>query len=888
MKKNATGLSEAQLQGKDRVVSFGNYRYFIGGDSTLGNLITAGLIPNRGYKNISRKPDGLIIKGSNDVIGVVEYKKPSVFKSDKQVEDACNQALEVAEELDAKFIVATDGINKTRWINAYTKEDIVDIESEKITKIFKFENENNIDKNLIKIVSQIDDKVSMLNNVIGSIEFVDPTPLAKKVWDRLYAATSAKPEDCLYTFVEIFIFKYLSDIGVLTGPESFKGCLVNYRKEKADDLLTYYAQTIRKKIKRLFPESVDGTTIINGTIFVNKEDVAKEGYGSMFRDILETFDEFGELKNIDYEFKSKLFELFFKEDRTQGGLGQYFTPLKVVQQMVRMSEIREGMRICDPACGVGKFILDAATRKTKDRNGRVIKNNFAEFYPVENGVLTPKITIEGYDKGFTTNQARTIILAKANMLIYFSDLLKDHPDITTQVADLFNNTFHLKASVLGTLGYIPSNKEKYDLILANPPYMATGNNDIKNEIAKDKTLSKLYSVGGIGLESLFIIWIVNALKENGIANIVVPDGILSRNADKSIRQYILDNCEINSIISLPVNTFFSTSKKTYILSLTKKTKSMGVQTKPVFTYLVSTIGETLDANRFEIDSNDLEKAVNQYNMFKGTPYAYISNDPRCKVIDFEKFENTSQNWLIENFWSDTEKIKIGIKQKDATSTIEDLQNSISELLLTVKVQQEKVKNLSSPQNVLKQRKSVLEVATMPSIKYLGYGAKGINNMGTKKSGTYSIWTAAKEPVGYTEERIESKLIMATKDNMVLSISANGDGSAGRNLFIHMAPFYIDSGRVILLPKEDIDIEYLYYSLLDMKEKYGFCRAKPVNKRNMEYVTVDIPVDNFGNFDIDCQKQMVQIYKTIDAVKVEVNKKVASFINNRVILNSKEE
>ena len=51
----------------------------------------------------------------------------------------------------------------------------------------------------------------------------------------------------------------------------------------------------------------------NGTIFVSKDDKAVEGYGAVFHRILKRFNDFGTLENIDYDFKSKLFETFLKE-----------------------------------------------------------------------------------------------------------------------------------------------------------------------------------------------------------------------------------------------------------------------------------------------------------------------------------------------------------------------------------------------------------------------------------------------------------------------------------------------------------------------------------------------------------------------------------------------
>ena len=276
----------------------------------------------------------------------------------------------------------------------------------------------------------------------------------------MWAVSGATPENCLYTFVEIFIFKYLSDLGVLKGMYSFYDLLARYSGNNENEVLEYYASTVRVKIKELFPGNPkDKTTIINGTIFVSKDDKAVSGYATVFHRILKRFNDFGTLENIDYDFKSKLFETFLKESISKKNWGQYFTPLKVVRAIVNMVDIAAGMEICDPACGVGKFLLEPILHNL-DRLYRIGKD--------ENGqdTLEPQVTLSGFDKGFDKDEQKTIILAKANMLIYMSGMIKEHSDITQKFAQLFNDTFLLQTnSILGTLAR--PIVDKYDLILTN-------------------------------------------------------------------------------------------------------------------------------------------------------------------------------------------------------------------------------------------------------------------------------------------------------------------------------------------------------------------------------------------------------------------------------------
>lgn len=146
------------------------------------------------------------------------------------------------------------------------------------------------------------------------------------------------------------------------------------------------------------------------------------------------------------------------------------------------------------------------------------------------------------------------------MLIYLSALIRDNPGITVDFANLFNETFLLQTnSILGTLAHPTENV--YDLILTNPPYVMSGSSNLKDEIAKQEDLKEYYSINAMGIEGLFMEWIVRALKPGGKAFVVVPDGIMNRSNDKRLRDFILDECDIDAVISLPINTFLPRTRK---------------------------------------------------------------------------------------------------------------------------------------------------------------------------------------------------------------------------------------------------------------------------------------------------------------------------------------
>lgn len=675
MTRKTYKISEEILQRGiiDNPNKIGKFFYYNIGATTVGSLRACNLIQDRDYKVDDRKPDGLIVDETKRVLAVIENKSLEKYKTEKQRNDATEQAFEVAVDLGAKFVISTDSIN-SNWFSVFDKQPILNSNNTELKEVFGVTTCNT--PKMEKLIDVLDKTITPNCRQITQVIEIYPTPLALSIWQKIYQATAATPENCLYTFVEIFIFKYLSDLNVLNNLYSFNYLMKMYENTDEDTVLSFYAKNIRPQIKKLFPPSIDGTTIVNGTIFVNESsEDAITGYGKTFRNILDMFKDV-ELKNIDKDFKSKIFEVFFKTDNQKGGMGQYFTPLKVVQQLVNMADIRSGMRICDPACGVGKFILEAIV---KDIN---------KFYKVENNKLIKNITIEGFDKGFTKDSERTIILAKANMLIYFSDIIKNNPKLTKDFSDLFNETFHLKTSVLGTLEYVPSKEEKYDIIFSNPPYL--GNTDVfKKEIFGKAHLESYYNKNGNGLEGLFVEWIIRSLAEDGQAFIIIPEGFMYRINDTELRKFMLEACIIEGVISLPLNTFFSTNKKTYILCLKKKKENEKVvQSSPVFTYLCSSIGETLDINRFNIDDNDLADAAYEYHSFKGNKEIYKErylsqkiNNPRLKVLDVKYFiDNANKNWNIDNNWSDEEKIALGIKEQEQTMSINEFSDFIGNVI----------------------------------------------------------------------------------------------------------------------------------------------------------------------------------------------------------------
>lgn len=853
-------LQRDLLKNPDKI---GNWDFYNIGATSIKALKEHRIIRNVNYgKEEKKKIDALIVQKKN-VIAVIEYKKPSEFKTKAQKNKAIKQELEVAKKIGAHIIIATD-TKESVWVNAQTGNRIKDEKGKEI--LYNFDPK---DEKLPAFIEKIKYSINELNDQIKPKELVNPTDLAKQIWQDIWSVSGATPENCLYTFVELFIFKYLSDLGVLQGMFNFNILYDSFKSNTEDEVLETYASVIRPKIKTLFPENpLDKTTIINGTIFVSKDQKAVKGYSAVFKKILGKFKDYGKLEHIDYDFKSQLFESFLKESISKKNWGQFFTPLKVVRAISEMAkdEIKVGSKICDPACGVGKFLLEPIITKLD------------QFYEIKKGKVIPKITIHGFDKGFDKDEQKTIILAKANMLIYFSDLIKENPNITQEFSTLFNDSFVLKTnSILGTLSDATENE--YDLILTNPPYVTSGSSNLKEEVKKDGDLVNYYKINAMGVEGLFMEWIVKALKPNGKAFIVVPDGLFNRQNDKNLRQFIVNECFIDGIISLPLNTFFTTNKKTYILALTKKADKKEKQKSPVFSYLVSEMGESRDVYRFDIEQNDLSEAVTLYSFFKGNKdnFAKINTDSRCKVFPFKNFEENIENsWIIDKWWTEDEKIEIGISERKEKVGLLEFSSLVEDIAVSISGFQEEIKELSE------KKKSELTYSNfkLKDLFSIERGkSKYTKKYGNQNKGEYPVYSASNNaPLTHinTFDYNGEYLTWAT------------NGFAGYIKVLN-DKFSFNADRGLLKPlKKNINITYVKSTLEPIlrslakgrKGEKGQDEFTKVYPSMIENVKIKMPIGENGEFDIVAQNEIVDKIKFVE----DLNKNISEYKKQITELN----
>ncbi|HCT24513.1 MAG TPA: N-6 DNA methylase [Chitinophagaceae bacterium] len=848
----------------------GKYTYYRLGNSTLKQLKNHGIIKRKNYGHLeTKKPDGLVTL-HGQIKAVVEYKLPKNLSTVNQINKAIKQELEVARSL-CKILIVTDG-SKSFWINALNGEFIKDQNGNDINTVFNHvlvRNTNSIEY----LIEEIDSSLTKKNSLIRSAKLIDPTPLATRLWQTIWVATGKSPIKCLYNVVELFIFKFLSDLKILPEDVSFTHV---YKKAINDpaDALDYYAKNTRAKIYKLFPKGNDGTTIINGTIFVNEHGDANISQAILFQRSLEHLnkysEEFGSLTKINKEFKTKLYESFLKQEVE--ALGQYFTPRKVIQSVIRMAGLDEpsfqytGKRIADPFCGVGGFIVEILNMNEKLR---------ACYTPSSNGEIDLPFVLNGFDKGFERDDERTIILAKSNMLIYLAEILFSYPQSASKFANIFNSTFRLFKDNLGTFGHIIKEEdEKYDIILSNPPYVTTGSGIIKEEISKTPHTKDEYPINALGLEGISMEWIIKSLKPGGKTYLIIPDGILGRVGGKKLRDYILKECYLDAIVSLPMRTFFANHEHTYVLALTKKYNTNDLQKDPVFTYLISEIGERLTSvKREEIDQDDLPEMEKLFRIFagaKGSAKDILEKESlRCRIFDIEKFK-TESHWVINRWWSKEDKIKIGIED-----SIENIDKKEVDLLIKKFNSQLVEYDKYSDKSKYEIGNHVLVNLSDSSLFKTFIGKRVLKSDLTLKKGNIPLYSAnAFEPFGYLNY---SNISNFDYPAIIWSIDGNFDFNLIQKGRIFATT---DHCGTIQILDNNVLPEYLLFALNMQKDEETFDRSFRASLTNMSKFSVKIPITKKGSFDTKKQKEIASTYLEMQKKKtdvIETKKQLDSFI-----------
>ncbi len=146
---------------------------------------------------------------------IVQCKSAQELNSEDKIQKAIKQDIGFTKEI-CKILVVTDS-QKSYWINALNGQFILDLDCNKLNYVL--DTGKTLTKEEIKTIENLIDSINNFitaeNNQIQRKDKLDPFILAEAIWQTIYVNTGKDATKSLYNVVELFLFKFLSDIDVL-------------------------------------------------------------------------------------------------------------------------------------------------------------------------------------------------------------------------------------------------------------------------------------------------------------------------------------------------------------------------------------------------------------------------------------------------------------------------------------------------------------------------------------------------------------------------------------------------------------------------------------------------------------------------------------------------
>ena len=292
--------------------------------------------------------------------------------------------------------------------------------------------------------------------------------------------------------------------------------------------------------------------------------------------VVATLDEiYNQMAQVhDSDIRGDVYEYLLSKISQSGRNGQFRTPRHIIKMMVALMQPKPDDIICDPACGTSGFLV-AAGEYLKENHKEEIFFNKQKKDHYMNGLF------HGYDMDRTMLRIGAMNMMThgvENPFIEYRDSLSDqNPD-----------------------------RNKYSLILANPPFKGSLDNDIVSvDLLKMCKTKKT--------ELLFLALFIKMLRVGGRCACIVPDGVLfgSSNAHKAIRKELIEGNRLEAVISMPSGVFKPYAGVSTGILIFTKTGHGG--TDKVWFYDMQEDGFSLDDKRTAINDNDIPDIIARFH-----------------------------------------------------------------------------------------------------------------------------------------------------------------------------------------------------------------------------------------------------------------------------------
>jgi type I restriction enzyme M protein len=320
-----------------------------------------------------------------------------------------------------------------------------------------------------------------------------------------------------------------------------------------------------------------------------------------------------DFSQLDSDVKGDLYEDLLNQIKSAGELGQFLTPRHVIRYMIQMINPKIGETVFDPACGTGGFLLGAY-----------------EWIKLQN---SDKKLIEEYNNhkrgpGDKLNKKQWKFLQHETF--FGQDTDQDMQRLTLMnffLHGLEESDIKRKDTVAG-----PEDEEdlrRYDVVMTNPPFAG--------KVDKER-IKKSLPIKSTKTQILFLNYVIDALKPNGRAGIILPEGTLfgTNRDDKEIRRYLLEKCQLQAVVSMPTGVFQPyAGVKTSVFIFKKKPTPKLDENEKIWFFDMQGDGSSLSkAKKFGPQyKNDIPKLLELWSKDKAVEKPYSWFTPVKEIIE---------------------------------------------------------------------------------------------------------------------------------------------------------------------------------------------------------------------------------------------------------------
>ena len=354
-------------------------------------------------------------------------------------------------------------------------------------------------------------------------------------------------------------------------PKLADGKLDHHVALAGDDLLDFVNIKLFPYLKQFkaSAESADTIEYKVGEIFSELKNRIQSGYN--LREVINRIDELRFRTQAEKHEMSHLYESKIQNMGNAGrNGGEYYTPRPLIKTIIKVVAPKIGDTIYDGAVGSAGFLCEAFDYLIHSKGKK------------EN--LTSKDTVTLQKKTFYGKEKKSLayIIGTMNMILHGIEA----PNI-------------IHANTLAENIADIQEKDRYDIVLANPPFGAKEREEVQQN----------FPIKTGETASLFLQHFIKIMRAGGKAGVVIKNTFLSNtdNASISLRKLLLESCNLHTVLDLPGGTFTGAGVKTVVLFFDK-----GTATKKVWFYQLNldrNLGKTNSLNEKDLaDFVELQKS----------------------------------------------------------------------------------------------------------------------------------------------------------------------------------------------------------------------------------------------------------------------------------------